>query len=391
MREATASPGAGNLMRKPGLREMALLALLVPLLLIVCGDGDRGLSRAEVEEIVRAERASAAAERQNGVTSADLEEAIRAAIAAIARTEAWLSRAEVEEIVNAAVAAIPESKTGITSADAEVIARAVVASIPPRSDPPAYTKFFVENAISMYKTQGLEATLAHYNRGESIDGQWYLFIVDENDLVIGHPDPQRLGLDLKGWVGFDANGYNFWPEMMSATEEGKWVSYVYKNPESGSISPDDLGEVELKNVWVVRHDGLLFGSGWYIDVDQFTKDIVAAVVDLFGMVGLEATVESFSNNAGGTLGGVATSAVSYNTSDAVKGEWSVFIADGSGAIVFHFNPAMIGTGLDDLLGADTSAIDEEGTWLTSESMRIWVVKLAGWVFGAGWRNNEPGS
>ena len=32
----------------------------------------------------------------------------------------------------------------------------------------------------------------------------------------------------------------------------------------------DLGDVDLKNAWVVRHDGLLFGSGWYIDVDQLT-------------------------------------------------------------------------------------------------------------------------
>ena len=39
----------------------------------------------------------------------------------------------------------------------------------------------------------------------------------------------------------------------------------------------------------------------------------------------------------------------------------------------------------------TSEIDEEGTCLTSESMRVWVVKFDGWVFGAGGRNNEPGS
>ena len=33
-----------------------------------------------------------------------------------------------------------------------------------------------------------------------------------------------LGLDLKGWVGTDANRYRFGPEMLSATEDGKWVS-----------------------------------------------------------------------------------------------------------------------------------------------------------------------
>ena len=133
---------------------------------------------------------------------------------------------------------------------------------------------------------------------------------------------------------------------------------------------------------------LLFASGWYIDVDQFTKDIVTGVVDLFNSVGLEAMVESLSSNPGNILGGVAESAVSYNASGAVEGEWSVFIADSSGNVVLHFNPAMIGTRIEDLLGADASAIDEEGVWLTSESMRIWAVKSDGWVFGAGWRNDR---
>ena len=244
------------------------------------------------------------------------------------------------------------------------------------------------DAINRYETQGLNATLAHYNRKESIEGQWYVFIIDENDLVIAHPDSGRLGLDLKGWVGIDANGYNFGPEMLSATEDGKWVSYVYQNPESGSITPGDLSKVDLKNAWVVRHDGLLFASGWYIDVDQFTRDVVSAVVDLFSSAGLEAIAESLSSNPGSILGGVAESAVSYNASGAVEGEWSIFIADSSGTIVVHFNPAMIGTRIEDLLGADTLEIDEDGTWLTSESMRIWVVSFDGWVFGAGWRSDE---
>ena len=370
--------------------QMAALAVSAALLMVACGDREAGLSRAEVEEIVRAEMAEAPATpgTEPALTAADVEEAVRTALADLPQPDAGLTRAEVEEIVKAAIGAIPEP--GLTTSEAERIARGIVASIPPRSAPAEYTKFFVDNAISRYETQGLDATLAHYNREESVDGQWYVFIIDENDLVIGHPDAHRLGLDLNGWVGTDANGYNFGPEMLSATEEGKWVSYVYQNPERGSITPGDLSKVDLKNAWVVRHDGLLFASGWYIDVDQFTKDIVAAVVGQFRSGGLEATAESLSSNPGSILGGVAESAVSYNASGAVEGEWSIFIADSSGTIVAHFNPAMIGTRIEDLLGADTLEIDEDGTWLTSESMRIWVVSFDGWVFGAGWRNDESG-
>ena len=63
------------------------------------------------------------------------------------------------------------------------------------------------------------------------------------------------------------------------------------------------------------------------------------------------------------------------------------MADTSGTTVLHFNPAIIGIGLDGLLGTDTSETDEDGTWLTSESMRIWVVSVNGWAFGAGWHND----
>ncbi len=209
--------------------------------------------------------------------------------------DAGPSRAEVEEIVDerirTAIADVPQSQPPLTSAGVEEIARGIVASIPPRSAPSDYTKFFVQNAIIRYDAQGLDATLAHYNRGESIDGQWYGFIVDENDLVIGHPDPNRLGLDLRGWVGTDANGYNFGPEMLSATEDGKWVSYVYENPETGGLGAD-FGQWELKNVWVVRHDGLLFASGWYISADEFTKQLVSIAIDKFRSAGLQATIDT---------------------------------------------------------------------------------------------------
>jgi len=44
-------------------------------------------------------------------------------------------------------------------------------------------------------------------------------------------------------------------DVQSATEEGRLVSYVYRGPETGKE-----GRIHS---WVVRHDGLIFGSGWY--------------------------------------------------------------------------------------------------------------------------------
>ena len=236
----------------------AALLLLVPALLAACGGDDPGLTRAEVEEIVRAEMA-------------DLPD-------------------EAQSASNDGSAAMP-AQQGLTRAEVEEIVRTAIASVPSRSAPAEYTQHVVDNAIARYETQGLDATLAHYNSPQSIDGQWYVFIIDENDLVIAHPDPERLGLDLKGWVGTDANGYEFGPAMLAATEDGAWVSYVYRNPESGGV---ESGALELKHVWVERHDGLLFASGWYIDADAFTEQLVSVAVDKYRELGLAGTMAYFA-------------------------------------------------------------------------------------------------
>ena len=367
---------------------LAALAVLVALLLVSCGDGDAGLSRAEVEEIVRSEMADAPAP-EPGLNAADVEEAIRRALAVMPQPEAGLTENAVEEIVKAAVASIPEPQAGLTTAEAERIARGVVASIPPRSAPAGYTKFFVDNAISRYETHGLDATLAYYNRPESIDGQWYAFIIDEDDLVVGHPDPKRLGLDLKGWVGTDANGYNFGPDMLSATEDGKWVSYVYRNPESGGLGID-FDHLELKNVWAVRHDGLLFASGWYINADEFTKSLVATAARVFREVGLEGTIAYFAS-PDIAFAGLAAVIAYYNSSENVEGDWFAFIADESGTIIDHYDKAMVGRDIKDLLGTDAFEATAEGNWVTTEDVRVWVVGQDGMTFGSGWHSGHDES
>ena len=216
-----------------------------------------------------------------------------------------------------------------------------------------------------------------------------MFIVDENDLVIGHPDPHRLRLDLKGWVGTDANRYNFGPEMLSATEDGKWVSYVYRNPESGGLGSDNTGAMQLKNAWVVKHDGLLFASGWYVNADEFTKSLVFAAVNKFRSVGLEATIAYFTGPES-VYSGLAATIDYYNSAETVEGEWFAFIADSSGTIVDHYDKTLVGTDLKDLLGTDIFEVPAEGNWVTTESVRVWVVGYDGMVFGSGWRNDEPG-
>ena len=375
-------------------------------------DAESGLSGPEVEAIVQ-NALEGIPELQDSIDAAQLEEAIskaienspqlesglsdvavnrivEAAIAGIPEPPAGLTAAEVKEIVQDAIASIPEPDPGLTNAEVELIERNVMVSIPPRSAPADYTKFFVEKAISNYEIQGLDATLAHYNRPDSVDGQWYVFIIDENGLVVGHPDSERLGLDLKDWAGTDANGYRFGPDMLSATEDGKWVSYVYRNPESGGIGSNSAGTFELKNVWVVRHDGLLFASGWYVDADDFTKALVATAIEVFRAGGLEGVLAYFASPEI-EFAGLRSAIEYYNTAYNVEGDWFAFIADANGTIIDHYDRALVGSSIEDLFGTDRIDATAVGNWVTTENLRVWVVGDNGMTFGSGWSRTQGDS
>ena len=123
------------------------------------------------------------------------------------------------------------------------------------SDRAEFTVGLVKQALQRYEDEGWEATLSYYNSPESAVGEWYVFILDENDEAVAHLNQDLLGRDLKGDLGVDVTGYRFGEVMLGATEDGLWVDYLFLNPHTGNQ--------EFKHSWVVRYDGLLFGSGWY--------------------------------------------------------------------------------------------------------------------------------
>lgn len=128
-------------------------------------------------------------------------------------------------------------------------------TLPPKSDPAAYTQAFVQQAIDRYNADGLEEAVAFYNDSESVDGQWYIFIAEDDGPTIAHAViPDLVGHPFVDIVGPDGSPVGI-AIMDGATAEGAWIDYTYTNPDSG--------EVESKHSWAVIHDGLLFGSGWY--------------------------------------------------------------------------------------------------------------------------------
>ena len=127
----------------------------------------------------------------------------------------------------------------------------------PVTEPGAYTKVFVDEAVERYEDDGLDAALEYYNTTESVNGDWYVFIIDEGGAVIAHATvPENVGQNINDDQWTDINGFHFGKAILNASEDGDWVSYYY-------INPNNNDREEQKHAWVVQHDDLFFGSGWY--------------------------------------------------------------------------------------------------------------------------------
>ena len=258
----------------------------------------------------------------------------------------------------------------------------------PKSDPAGYTKEFVRRATDLYDTLGIEDAVAYYNTRKSVDGQWYVFITDENDTIISHPtSPGLIGMAPE-----DITGNNNYPIGLAivgvADDDGGWTSYTWTNPATGLD--------EIKHTWAIRHGGLLFGSGWYEpspskdDPEAYTKAFVKQAVELHKAVGDERTIAY------------------YNTPESVDGDWYVFVARGDTIIAHATIPDNIGQSLLGPLGTDSSGKEfgsaiadapEGGAWVDytylnpalgrEEIKHTWAMRSGDLVFGSGWYEPVP--
>ena len=263
---------------------------------------------------------------------------------------------------------------------------------PSRSQPAAYTQAVVAQAVNLYEAIGREGSVSYYNSPESVDGQWYMFIADEQDVLIASAaSPVSVGLTPDRILG--PNGYPAGEAVAAvsrANPDGAWLEYVFPNPVSGRY--------ETKNTWVVVHDGLVFGSGWYepgpskANLSGFTKSFVGQAINLYEAVGLERTLEY------------------YNSPESADGPWYVYITDEDGIIIAHPTiPENVGkhilgkVGVDPVTdhpyGLDVLAANNQGRWVrynflnshTGETERknTWVIRHDGLLFASGWYGIAP--
>ena len=227
-------------------------------------------------------------------------------------------------------------------------------------DVAASTKEYVNKAIAKYEEDGLDAVIAHYNGQASLDGQFYLFLIGEDDIYLAHPIfPHLIGTDIKDVVGSD--GQELGKEIAEATEQGVWVEYLWPHPVSR--------KEQQKVTWAIRHDGLIFASGYYAgepetgppawrdaDPREYTVQYVHQAIERYESEGLESMLNY------------------YNSVASFEGEWYLFATDAED--IYHVHPLLpqlIGTDIKDVVGSDGYRLGEELAKATEEG--VWVEYL----------------
>ena len=307
-----------------------------------------------------------------------MQERARAGVDVVAATVAVIAAVAALIVAIVAIARTTEP-AGVTRAEAEQLIDQAVMRV---ADPAAYTQIVVDRAISRYDAEGLEASIAYHSSQESIDGPWYVFLLDEDGYVLANPArPDFVGTTPA--VRSDITGKPYGLEMVAADENGRWVDYVFVNPTTG--------QPERKHAWVIKHDGLSFASGWYEPISRkddpatYTQAFVARAVSRYETEGREATLAYYSSR------------------ESVEGQWYVYIFDKDGRAIGHSDPNVLGQNLKGPLGTDITghvfgrellAADEAGLWVdfvflnpatgNQETKHAWAVRHDGLLIGSGW-------
>ena len=219
------------------------------------------------------------------------------------------------------------------------------------------TKEYVSKAIARYDAEGLEATIAYHNSSESVDGQFYLFLIGADDIYLAHPlFAHLIGTDIKDVVGSD--GYELGKDIAKATEEGIWVEYLWPHPVTR--------REQQKVTWAVRHDGLIFASGYYAGESEVgSREWLEADPREYTMGFVRRAIERYDSD------GLDSMLNYYNSVASFEGQWYLFATDANDIYNVHpLLPHLRGTDIKDVVGSDgyelgkaLAAATEEGIWV----------------------------
>ena len=172
-------------------------------------------------------------------------------------------------------------------------------------------------------------------------------------------------------------------------------------PGADAGSPGYLVLTEPVRVYPVPHGGVAAVAGGRRahaahpqgrrradgNADAFTEQLVSVAVDKYRDIGLTGSMTYFAS-PGSALAGLDAAIDYYNAAETIDGHWFAFIGDPDGKIVGHSDISKIGGDTQDLFGGAPVHAHEEGEWLESESLRVYVAEYDGYLFGSGWSRGE---
>ncbi len=246
------------------------------------------------------------------------------------------------------------------------------------ADPHEFTVGYVNRAIEYYKRDP-EAMLDYYNSVASYEGEWYLFVTGEDDIYIIHPLlPHLIGTDIKDVKDPDT-GYELGKALAAATDqEGVTVEYYWPHPATGYPAK--------KVSYAVRHNGLLFASGYYpapADQPAFAQNFVQEAIDMYDSEGLDALIDA------------------YGEGQNSDGLWFLYLVDENDLFrVMGFAPGLVGSDFKGLFFRDLDGNpvgiealktkEGEGRWVNfpwpvtgaqNFIAHLWVQRHNGLLFG----------
>ena len=106
-----------------------------------------------------------------------------------------------------------------------------------------------------YNVKGRDATLTSLNTIPEQPVSTYVFVADPitGTVQAQNVDPALIGMSDWDAISSDLSVDDILNEIRRGT--GTWVNYQFTNPVTG--------EMENKRTWLIMHDGLVFGSGYY--------------------------------------------------------------------------------------------------------------------------------
>ena len=94
---------------------------------------------------------------------------------------------------------------------------------------------YVNRAVELYESDGLQATIDYYNSQDSLEGTLYLFLIGADDLYLAHPIfPHLIGTDIKDVVGSDGQELGERSPKRPKTAYGSNTSGQTRSPETRS-------------------------------------------------------------------------------------------------------------------------------------------------------------